>query len=178
MSDEEALFERLELWLAQQPQPVTIFDVLAAPDKQIAAAYILKAFRSGARDAVIERLEREGRALPSDASAPHNPLLRVFARLADAWKLDRQERYGLLGVPGDEEYVALEQTALKKVPVDVLERVSTLLTIFETLGVLLPIPERADSWIRKPNRAPLFKGHSALDLMLERGPRRSSEIIR
>ena len=32
--------------------------------------------------------------------------------------------------------------------------------------ILLPVAERANEWIRKPNDAPLFAGRSALDRML------------
>ena len=31
---------------------------------------------------------------------------------------------------------------------------------------LLPVPERANAWIRKPNAAPFLGGRSALDRML------------
>ena len=38
--------------------------------------------------------------------------------------------------------------------------------IEDYLQVLLPKPEAADGWIKKPNTAPLFGGKSALDRML------------
>ena len=170
MSGEDALFRKLDRWLAQQSQPVGIIDVLAEGDKELAAAFILRSFRSAAREAVIDRLNREGKAHSSNIDDPTgNTVLRVFDGLAQAWRLEQKERFGLLGVSGDVQYEALEQLPLEELPIDVLERVSTLLTIFEALGTLLPIPERADTWLRKPNSAPLFEGGTALDLMLDRG---------
>jgi len=47
-----------------------------------------------------------------------------------------------------------------------LERLSHLFGIYSSLHILFPIAERADAWVRKPNAAPLFAGHSALDRML------------
>jgi hypothetical protein len=41
-----------------------------------------------------------------------------------------------------------------------------LLGIYSALQVLLPKPEAADAWIKKPNTAPIFGGRSALERML------------
>jgi hypothetical protein len=48
----------------------------------------------------------------------------------------------------------------------VLERLSYLFGIYAALQILLPVPERANEWIRKPNDAPFLGGHSALERML------------
>jgi Protein of unknown function (DUF2384) len=48
----------------------------------------------------------------------------------------------------------------------VLERLSYLFGIYAALQILLPVPERANAWIRKPNTAPFLGGQSALDRML------------
>jgi hypothetical protein len=48
----------------------------------------------------------------------------------------------------------------------VLERLSYVLGIYKSLQILLPEPERADAWVRRPNDAPLFGGGSALGRML------------
>ena len=49
---------------------------------------------------------------------------------------------------------------------DTLERLSYIFGIYAALQVLLPRPEAADAWIKKPNAAPLFGGGSALARML------------
>ena len=47
-----------------------------------------------------------------------------------------------------------------------LERLSYLFGIYAALQILLPVGERADEWVRKPNAAPVFGGRSALERML------------
>jgi len=48
----------------------------------------------------------------------------------------------------------------------VLERLSYLFGIYAALQILLPVPARANEWIRKSNTAPFLAGHSALARML------------
>jgi hypothetical protein len=91
--------------------------------------------------------------------------LRTFWRLADAWQLNVAEQISLLGVAR----TTLYQWKQGKVgPLDrhVLERLSYLFGIYAALQILLPVPERANAWIRKPNTAPFLGGQSALDRML------------
>lgn len=91
--------------------------------------------------------------------------LRSFWRLADAWKLGAQEQAVLLGVGRTTLY---QWKSGKVGPLDrhVLERLSYLFGIYAALQILLPVAERADEWVRKPNQAPVFGGASALDRML------------
>lgn len=91
--------------------------------------------------------------------------LRTFWRLAEAWKLNTSEQMSLLGVAR----TTLYQWKQGKVgPLDrhVLERLSYLFGIYSALQILLPVPERANEWLRKPNTAPFLGGRSALDRML------------
>ena len=91
--------------------------------------------------------------------------LRTFWRLAEAWKLTTTEQTTLLGVAR----TTLYQWKQGKVgPLDrhVLERLSYLFGIYAALQILLPVPERANEWIRKPNTAPFLAGASALERML------------
>ena len=99
------------------------------------------------------------------SAAAAETALRTFWRLADAWKLTVGEQLGLLGV----SRTTLYQWKQGKVgPLDrhVLERLSYLFGIYAALQILLPVPERANAWIRKPNAAPFLGGRSALDRML------------
>lgn len=91
--------------------------------------------------------------------------LRTFWRLADAWKLTTVEQTTLLGVARTTLY---QWKAGRVGPLDrhVLERLSYLFGIYAALQILLPVPERANEWIRKPNTAPFLAGASALDRML------------
>ena len=101
--------------------------------------------------------------LTSPASAA--AALRTFFRLADAWQLSVAEQTTLLGVARTTLY---QWKQGKVAPLDrhLLERLSHLFGIYSSLQILFPASRRADEWLRKPNSAPLFQGHSALDRML------------
>jgi hypothetical protein len=49
-------------------------------------------------------------------------------------------------------------------PKDALERISYVMGIYKGLQILLP--KTADDWVRKPNKAQVFGGASALDRMM------------
>ena len=91
--------------------------------------------------------------------------LRTFWRLSEAWKLDVSEQTTLLGV-GRTTLYQWKRGLVGPLDRHVLERLSYLFGIFAALQILLPVGERADAWVRKPNSAPLFAGCSALDRML------------
>ena len=91
--------------------------------------------------------------------------LRTFWRLCQAWKLDVSEQTTLLGV-GRTTLYQWKRGSVGPLDRHVLERLSYLFGIYAALQILLPVGERADEWVRKPNAAPLFAGRSALDRML------------
>jgi hypothetical protein len=92
--------------------------------------------------------------------------LRTFFRIAEAWALTQQEARILLGSPPESTYYKWKSGQVGHVQRDLLERLSYLLGIYKALQILLPVPAAADSWVKRPNSAPLFGGRSALDLML------------
>ena len=91
--------------------------------------------------------------------------LRTFWRLADAWKLTILEQSTLLGVARTTLY-QWKQGRVGVLDRHVLERLSYLFGIYAALQILLPVRERANEWLRKPNAAPLFGGASALSRLL------------
>jgi len=91
--------------------------------------------------------------------------LRTFWKLSDAWKLGTAEQTTLLGV-GKTTLYQWKQGKAGPLDRHVLERLSYLFGIYAALQILLPVAERADEWIRKPNDAPLFGGRSALERMM------------
>lgn len=91
--------------------------------------------------------------------------MRTFWRLADAWGLSGAEQVALLGV-GKATLYQWKHGRVGVLDLHVLERLSYLFGIYAALQVLLPVPERASVWIRKPNAAPFLSGGSALDRML------------
>ncbi len=103
---------------------------------------------------------------PIDSQIVSAPALRTFFRIAEAWGLGIKEQLILLGRPSKSSFYRWKQVENVALPQDTLERLSYLFGIYSALQILLPQPEAADSWIKKPNAAPLFGGHSALERML------------
>lgn len=91
--------------------------------------------------------------------------MRTFWRLCEAWKLGAQEQATLLGV-GRTRLYQWKSGKVGALDRHVLERLSYLFGIYAALQILLPVPERANEWVRKPNQAPMFGGASALQRML------------
>lgn len=93
--------------------------------------------------------------------------LRAFFNIAHDWQLSVDEQLVLLGSPGRSTFfkwkAAPDAARLSR---DTLERLSHLLGIYKALQILLPQPEAADGWVKKPNDAPPFNGKRALDRML------------
>jgi hypothetical protein len=93
-------------------------------------------------------------------------LLRTFFGITEAWKLSAREAMTLLGLRSRSTYHVWKEGSAGPLPRDTLERISYVLGIYKALQMLLPSGAAADAWIRKPNTAPLFGGHSALERLL------------
>jgi len=91
--------------------------------------------------------------------------LRTFFRIAEQWKLTNDEQLSLLGLKDLSTLAALKSGATFEVSRETLERISYVLGIFKAINTLLPVPERADGWIRARNVAPLFGGAAPIDRM-------------
>ncbi len=116
-------------------------------------------------NAVLQPHTAKPVAVDLHTAAAAEAALRTFWRLAQAWQLSVSEQLTLLGVAR----TTLYQWKQGKVgPLDrhVLERLSYLFGIYAALHILLPVPERANEWVRKPNNAPFLGGQSALDRMM------------
>ena len=94
------------------------------------------------------------------------PALRAFFKLAERWNLRVSEQRKLLGNPPESTFYKWKRERDGALGRDTLERISYLLGIFKALAILFPDPARADAWLRKPNAAATFGGHSALQRML------------
>ena len=105
-----------------------------------------------------------GYGLPADVLAA--PALKSFFRLAEHWDLRVVEQRKLLGDPPESTFYKWKREQGGSLSRDTLERISYLLGIWKALQILFPDPAQADAWLRKPNAAPLFGGHSALERML------------
>ena len=96
-----------------------------------------------------------------------------FFGITDEWGLTSKEQIILLGNPAKSTFYRMkdfcEGKSAKPVRLsqDTLERISYLMGIYKAINILLPNQRRAAEWIKAPNNAPLFGGHSALDKMLQ-----------
>jgi hypothetical protein len=116
-----------------------------------------KAGKSGAPTSAAPDLQS-----PAAAAAA----LRTFFNIARAWDLSNDEQQRLLGC-GRSTFFDWKAGRVKAgLDGATLERLSHLFGIYAGLQVLLPIPERANAWLKKPNSAPLFGGGSALTRLL------------
>ena len=91
------------------------------------------------------------------------PALRTFFRIAEAWSLKEQEQMRLLGLESWSTFQSWKRGAVAAVPKDTLERISYILGICKGLNILLP--ETADQWVHKLNKARIFGGRSAIERM-------------
>ncbi len=91
--------------------------------------------------------------------------LRGFFRIAEKWKLSREEQIKLLNVPASTFYGWRMNPEHARLSHDTLERISYILGIYKNLHILLSDKKSADNWIHLSNKAPLFAGRSAIDRM-------------
>ncbi len=92
--------------------------------------------------------------------------LRSFFNIARAWGLSNEEQQRLLGCGRTSFYDWKAGRIRTGLDGATLERLSHLFGIYAALQILLPVSERADAWIKRPNSAALFGGRSALERML------------
>lgn len=93
--------------------------------------------------------------------------LRTFFNIASVWKLEVDQAMTLLGLDSRSTYFKWKKyPETAHLNPDKLERLSYIFGIYKALQVLLPKPESADDWIKRPNTAAPFQGKSALDRML------------
>lgn len=165
---EAELLAKLESWLAKQDTPPTIFDMIHSGDADLFAAYTLIKFRAAARAAALQNAWTDAGFAARDDHGT-GELFQAFDALAERWKLSSAERLNLLGLDDYEAVDRVRELTLEDVPIGVIERVATLLLIARAIRSLLPRRTAADGWVRKLNRAPIFSGRSALEVMLSDG---------
>ena len=112
------------------------------------------------------RLAEAAARYPAASDVLAGPALRTFFRMAEQWKLRIADQRKLLGDPPESTFYKWKRERDAALGRDTLERISYLLGIWQALQILFPDPAQADAWLHKPNTAPLFGGHSALERML------------
>lgn len=92
--------------------------------------------------------------------------LKTFFSIMEKWGCtDSATQMALLGLRAPRTFHNWKKLKSGPLPKDTTERLSYIFGIYKALHLLLPDKAIADQWVRQPNTAPLFGGHSALDRM-------------
>jgi uncharacterized protein (DUF2384 family) len=105
-------------------------------------------------------LEQSPRTSPENSQTA----LELFFALGEEWSLTADQQIRLLGTPARSTFFKWKKEG-GIISRDTIERISHLLSIYKALHILFPDPDRADAWLRRPNK--YFEEHSALDVMLD-----------
>lgn len=116
--------------------------------------------------AVLQDKSKAKRPPPLDVGALAGAGLRGFFGIAKKWGLTEKDCLVLLGEPSRATYYNWKKGDVGKVGRDTLDRLSYIVGIYKALQILIPDESIANSWVRKPNDAPLFAGQAPLALML------------
>lgn len=106
---------------------------------------------------------------PEERRRLSGPALRTFFNIANAWHLTVDEQRGLLGWPASSTFHKYKSGDHGTLSVDMLTRLSLVISIYSGLQVLYPEAEFADTWVRMPNSHELFGGQPALTFMIDGG---------
>ncbi|MGV7122380.1 antitoxin Xre-like helix-turn-helix domain-containing protein [Sphingopyxis sp. 550A] len=102
-------------------------------------------------------------AKANDRKELTGPALRTFFNIAEAWDLSEAEQMRILGLDSRSTFHNWKRGDIAALSKDALERISYVMGIYKGLQIL--VPQTADQWVRKPNKAPLFGGRPAIDRM-------------
>jgi hypothetical protein len=101
-----------------------------------------------------------------DSAELGSAALTAFFNITAAWGLSAEEERTLLGSPPRSTFFKWKSERAARLSADTIERISYILGIYKALRILLPTPEAAHAWVKKPNAAHGFAGKSALERML------------
>ena len=104
-----------------------------------------------------------------DSEKLSGPGLRTFLNISQVWSLSNDEMRALLGRPSESTFYQYKSGKCGTLSYDTLTRISLIIGIYKALHILYPDETLADSWVRLPNRHPLFGGRPAIELMVNTG---------
>ena len=88
------------------------------------------------------------------------------SKILSKWNCTDKDKSILLGYDSEEEFlVMLSNPEAHTFSEEQILRMSYIFNIYRSLNTLFKLPENSDNWVNKPNKAPIFKGQSALDTM-------------
>ena len=94
------------------------------------------------------------------------PGFQIFLNIAQLWKLSVNEQIIILGLNSNYKYYNWKKDPNPILPRETLLRISYILGIYKALKILLPDNSAADEWVKCQNTEPLFKGKTALGIMM------------
>jgi hypothetical protein len=94
--------------------------------------------------------------------------IKGFLQIMEKWGIKDPDARQLLGGISTGSYYSWKKQPKRILDQDRLIRISLLIGIFKALNILYS-ESLADAWITLPNRNPMFRGHSPLAYMIERG---------
>lgn len=103
---------------------------------------------------------------PATAADKNKVALKAYFGITQQWKLTPEQERIILGVDSRATFYRWKKHKNGTLGRDTLERISYVLGIYKALRILIPNELAAKEWIHKPNSAPLFGGHSALEKLL------------
>lgn len=167
MTDKPKWLERLHFVLAIQ---LAAQSDNATPRKlpDVRTTEFCAALRDSAKWAVLETVGQVETKF--HVRATHEVRVEAFKVidcLADAWRLSRTELRSILGLDSEEDLTSLRTHTIADLDQVLVDRVTGLTEIFGAINILLPVATRADEWMRAANKASLFNGRSALELMTD-----------
>lgn len=113
------------------------------------------------------RRPRKTTASPStDTPSKTEVALDAFFEIAEKWQLKDKEAVALLGISDSSFYEWQKGKYPAQLAKAKMERVSYVLGIYKALQILFTSKDKADAWVKKPNKAPLFGSRSALEYMM------------
>ena len=121
------------------------------------------------------------RTVRSECSNRDSACLHAFGNIAADWDMTVPEQCLLLGV--DDENVPQDWMERARadddvsLPEDVLEGICCVLSMYASLVILLN-HDQSKCWVRAPNRAPLFRGRSAMPLMASGNRKDLEDVVR
>ncbi len=107
----------------------------------------------------------EASALTAPTAEQNKTALKVALGILGKWNCSEQEKIAMLGIGRStlHKYQSRPETA--RLSADLLERISYILNIHQSLRTLFDNPENIYGFVRKQNQHPFFNGATPMDIM-------------
>ncbi len=103
----------------------------------------------------------------------NSDVARVFpgiVKILNIWKCTDNDKSMILGLESEEAFLTMHSDPERHTfSDDQILRMSYILNIYRTLHNFFSNPESQNNWVNKPNKAAIFKGKPAIELMKSGG---------